>query len=951
VALGTWDDLGDWDVSGVKDFSYAFSKHRDQAGGSMVKNGNPKAGSFIETDFSKWNTTSVTTLQSTFYGANEMNSDLSAWKVGNVVTLDGTFYGATRFAGLGLDSWDTASVTTLYYTFIEAGVMNSDLSAWKVRNVVNMLGTFWNAKKFAGVGLDSWDTASVTTLHYTFQGASEMNADLSAWKVGNVVNMYGTFTSATRFAGVGLGSWDTASVTTLQSTFYNAVNMNSDLGAWKVGNVVNMYGTFFKATRFAGVGLDTWDTASVTTLHLTFYNAGVMNSDLGAWKVGNVVNMDGTFQNAKKFAGLGLANWNVATVSSMTNTFTGAIALESCTKHRIALAWADNIVFQANYDTNRASEKCPPQTDAEFKLASWDWVQDATMATHKWGDLGDWDVSEVKDFSYAFSGDRNEAGGFWVNAGNPKAATFVGTGLSKWSTTSITSLIGAFNGATSMNSDLSGWKVGKVRSLQNSFYSASKFAGVGLDAWDTASVATLFSAFTNAGEMNSNLSGWKVGNVVNMEGTFQNTLKFAGVGLDSWDTASVTTLKRTFRGAPSMNSDLSAWKVGKVTTLEETFHNKYSGYSSKFAGVGLDSWDTASVKNLNRAFTDAGEMNSDLSGWNVGNVASMDETFNGASKFAGVGLANWNVATVTSMTNTFTGAIALESCTKLRIALAWADNIVFQATDYDTDWAGEKCPPQTDAEFKRASWDWVQDATMATHKWGDLSDWDVSDVKDFSHAFSSDRNEAGGSYVRLSNLKAATFIGSGMSNWNTTSINSLEGTFRGATSMNSDLSGWKVGKVRTLQNTFYTYTASRFAGVGLDSWDTSSVTTLFRAFTNAGEMNSDLSGWNVGNVVNMLETFNGASKFAGVGLGSWDTTSVTTLQSTFQRASEMNADLGVWQVDKVATMQSTFNGALKFAGTGLRSWITSSVNNLLSTFKSAVEMNVNLGGWSVTKGE
>ena len=85
-------------------------------------------------------------------------------------------------------------------------------------------------------------------------------------------------------------------------------------------------------------------------------------------------------------------------------------------------------------------------------------------ATTKWGDIGAWDVSGVADFSFAFSGGRNKAGGSFVNGGNPKAATFVGTAMSKWTTTSATSLYRTFfkpnpGGLGAMNADLSTWDV------------------------------------------------------------------------------------------------------------------------------------------------------------------------------------------------------------------------------------------------------------------------------------------------------------------------------------------------------------------------------------------------------------------------------------------------------------------------------------------------------------
>ena len=105
------------DVSGVTDFSYAFSTSRNQAGGTNVNNGNPKAATFVGTAISKWNTVSATSLDFTFYKASEMNVDLTGWKVGKVVSLYFTFYKASKFTGKGLASWNVAKVTTMGYTF------------------------------------------------------------------------------------------------------------------------------------------------------------------------------------------------------------------------------------------------------------------------------------------------------------------------------------------------------------------------------------------------------------------------------------------------------------------------------------------------------------------------------------------------------------------------------------------------------------------------------------------------------------------------------------------------------------------------------------------------------------------------------------------------------------------------------------------------------------------
>ena len=139
-----------------------------------------------------------------------------------------------------------------------------------------------------------------------------------------------------------------------------------------------------------------------------------------------------------------------------------------------------------------------PLTDAQFKQASWDYVQNTATATTKWGDIGDLDVSGVKDFSHAFSKHRNQAGGSFAWNGNSKAATFVGTAISKWDTASATSLSRTFRDASEMNADLTGWKVGKVVTLEGTFFGASKFTGKGLWSWDVAKVTDMSNAVTFA---------------------------------------------------------------------------------------------------------------------------------------------------------------------------------------------------------------------------------------------------------------------------------------------------------------------------------------------------------------------------------------------------------------------------------------------------------------------
>ena len=170
AAMTKWGDIGNWDVGNVKDFSNAFSVNRNEAGGSGVPGSNPKAA--------------------------EMNGDLSKWTVAKVTTLRSMFYGAAKFTGTGLASWDTTSITTLFYTFNAASEMNSDVSKWNVAKVISLQATFKSASKFAGVGLDVWDVANVTKMADTFTATTSLTT-CNKRKIADAWKSSATFTGTT----------------------------------------------------------------------------------------------------------------------------------------------------------------------------------------------------------------------------------------------------------------------------------------------------------------------------------------------------------------------------------------------------------------------------------------------------------------------------------------------------------------------------------------------------------------------------------------------------------------------------------------------------------------------------------------------------------------------------------------------------------------------------------
>jgi surface protein len=1027
AATTAWGAIGDWDVSGVKDMSYAFSVNRDAKGGSYCGwcGDAIKIKLFVGTDLAKWTTTSLTSLEYTFMFADSMNADLSGWIVTKVANMKHLFHGVPSFVGTGLGTWITTSLTALEFTFYSAGLTTVNLGNWDVSQVTSLTSTFSGGavgSSFVGLGLEKWKTGQVTDLYNTFYNAGEMNANVGGWDVSKIYHMGKTFKNAAKFEGNGLEKWSTTSlaslsghlaleetfyssgltdvnlvgwdvskVTSLQSTFYRTSEMNANLGGWITTKITNMDSTFIYAGKFEGIGLDTWRTALVTTLRSTFASGSSMNANLGGWDTSLVTDMAYTFWKQSTFTGAGLDTWITSAVVNMGYTFasTGLTGVD--------LGGWDTTKVTNMQATFQYAVNFDGQGLGKWKVGSLDGLHNTFEGSGLTTvDLSGWDITKIARMDSTF---RN-------------AVKFEGNGLHLWITTSLISLENTFEGAGLTTVDIGNWDVSKVTTMSQTFFKAAQFVGTGLTKWSTGEVTTLYNTFRAAGEMNSALGGWDVRKVKCILFTFSGATKFVGGGLDkwittsltdlrstfaeassmnvgvgNWDVSKVTSLRRTFASASEMNLDLGKWDVAKVTTMGQsgwmdgTFNN-----AVKFAGIGIDQWKTGLVTTMEGTFWDAAEMNADIGSWDVSQVTSLKSMFRNAVKYEGNGISKWSVAKVSTshsgsllggMTSTFFNAAALTSCNKRKIADAWKTNAAWVTRTYDTDWSSDTCP-LTDLSFKEASWDWVQDTTAATGKWGDIAAWDVSGVVDFSYAFSKHRNKAGGSLVSNGNsVNIASFVGAGLDQWNVAKVTNMGSAFLDATSLTS-CNKRKIADAWTPTSTGFTATSYGADWSG-DTCPLAGLTDLsfkeaswdwVQNVATATDKWGTIGTWDVSGVADFRYAFsrhrnkaggsyvnngNGANidSFVGTGLEKWVTTSVIDLGGTFSGASEMNnVDLGKWDVSKVTTMgaaglQGTFQNAAKFTGNGIDQWKTGNVITMESTFLGTLKMNTNFGSWDV----
>ena len=135
-----------------------------------------------------------------------------------------------------------------------------------------------------------------------------------------------------------------------------------------------------------------------------------------------------------------------------------------------------------------------------------------------------------------------------------------------------------------------------------------------------------------------------------------------------------------------------------------------------------------------------------------------------------------------------------------------------------------------------------------------------------------------------------------------------------------------------------------FSGIG--SWDTSKVTTFEWCFFKAVNFNEDISKWDTSSATNMSGMFSFAVNF-NQPLNSWNTSSVMDMNRMFAGALHFNQPLNSWNTSSVTNMGAMFVAADNF-NRPLNDWDTSSVTDMKFMFVGIKNFNQPLNQWNTS---
>jgi surface protein len=232
--------------------------------------------------------------------------------------LQNTFDNCAGFTGVGVEYFDTSSVTNMRGTFNSCGVFNGNVSGWDVSEVASMSNLFNGCGDFDG-NVSGWNVSKVTNMSNMFRNCVNFNAPIGLWTTSSGLTTISSMFSGCTIFNQDLNSWDVSGVSSLGSTFKDCVAFNGNISGWNIGKVQSLNNAFVGCTDF-NQDLNSWETGAVTDMQFAFYDCSNFNGNISDWNVSQVFSMSSMFNGASDF-NQDLSGWCVTKIGQEPPSF------------------------------------------------------------------------------------------------------------------------------------------------------------------------------------------------------------------------------------------------------------------------------------------------------------------------------------------------------------------------------------------------------------------------------------------------------------------------------------------------------------------------------------------------------------------------------------------------------------------------------------------------------
>jgi surface protein len=588
------------------------------------------------------------------------------------------------------------------------------------------------------------------------------------------------------------------------------------------------------------------------------------------------------------------------------------------TKTEPAAALADEMIINIKTTDNDRTIGLPFGGNINLTI---DWGEDNHVANYTTPDISHI-YKATANYKIRIAGTATSYG----NNTDGNIGVYLITDVKQWGNLGLTSLSGAFFGATELilvpatiplsvtdmsymfynaakfNQNISGWDTTNVTNMNNMFEAAYKF-NQNISDWKTENVETMSSMFHNAHEFNQDISRWNTENVTNMNYMFDGAGKNAS---DSWNRAQEALEKARQEQEQALEKarqeqqqeQEQALANGMIINIKTTAPNQT--IELPFGGsinLSINWGDSIDILEYTSTDTKIEHSYSDAATYII-RIAGSATSYGNGSGYVGASLitdvSQWENLGLTSLRAAFYYATELTSV---------PTNIPPTVTDMSYMFAGA-------SKFNQ-----------------DISGWNTTNVKNMSSMFES----------------ATAFNNNNRPlSWNTENVTNMSGMFYDARAFNQDISGWDTKNVTDMN--FMFYDASAF-NQDISRWNTKNVTDMSFMFYDASAFNQDISGWNTTNVTIMNSMFAGASKF-NQDISEWDTTYAIYMKNM----NNMFLDATDWDTSAAVIAWNNAQDVLKkFTEKGLRNLMiikitTTAPNQTIELpFGGSINLSINWG--------
>ncbi|MFN3138022.1 MAG: BspA family leucine-rich repeat surface protein [Allomuricauda sp.] len=273
--------------------------------------------------------------------------DVTQWGTQKWQSMADAFYYCENLEAFSAtDKPDLSEVTSMSYTFFGATNFNGNVDNWDTSNVTTMVYTFGRAYSFNQPV--NWDISNVTDISLMFSEATVFNQPLN-WNTSKVTNMYRVFGDTSAF-NQDISNWDTSNVTDMSSMFRNALAFNQNISNWDTSSVTDM-GSMFSVDEGLSAAFNQplvqtgggWNTSNVSDMSYMFDGATNFDQSLGSWDIGSAQDMgymlDNCGMSPENYAAT-LIGWGNKADDDLIpdNISLGATGLEYCSGIAVTFA-------------------------------------------------------------------------------------------------------------------------------------------------------------------------------------------------------------------------------------------------------------------------------------------------------------------------------------------------------------------------------------------------------------------------------------------------------------------------------------------------------------------------------------------------------------------------------------------------------------------------------------